>query len=56
LALKLKEKKMQLLCQVLENKRTAQKYHVKLTAEMGMGACNMQYLQSKQEAQLKVST
>jgi hypothetical protein len=52
----LKEKKMQLLWQVLENKRTAQKYHVKLIAETGKGTCNIQYLQSKQEAQLKVST
>ncbi|PNF26855.1 hypothetical protein B7P43_G16277 [Cryptotermes secundus] len=49
----LMEKKMQLLWQVLENKQTAQKYHIKLTAEMGEVACSMEYLQSEQEARLK---
>jgi hypothetical protein len=52
----LKEKKMQLLRQIEENKWTAQKYYVMLTAKMGKGACNMQSQQSKQEAELKVST
>jgi hypothetical protein len=55
LALKLKEKKVQLLRQMLENKWIAHKYHAKMIAEMGKGADNIQYLQSKQEAELKVS-
>jgi hypothetical protein len=39
---------------MLDNKRTAQKCRVKMIAEMEKGADNMQYLQCKQEAKLKV--